>query len=95
MKYKLNNNFADYLEYRVKELKKENKPICMDRLKKNFLSYQKRMNTKEVITKSKPKNNHYLTKTEAYNTEQEMINGYIAPRYWELSKEEKKIFNSL
>lgn len=38
---------------------------------------------------------HFGTKDESYYTEKEMINGYTAPSYDELSESEKLIFNEL
>ena len=36
---------------------------------------------------------HFGTKSEEYNTEENMITGYVAPKYSELSPEEQKLYD--
>jgi hypothetical protein len=36
---------------------------------------------------------HFGTKSEEYNTEENMITGYVTPKYSELSPEEQKLYD--
>jgi hypothetical protein len=87
--------FLEYFEQKVKEAQEKNVPLDVKKIEKNYNKYKKSVETrnKDLFKKQKP--NHYLTKTEAYYTEEEMIKGYKAPRRWELSEEELLIYNNL
>ena len=87
--------FLEYFEQKVKEAQEKNVPLDPKKLEKNYKAYKKRVDTKNKSLFKKKKPNHYLTKTETYFTEEEMIKGYKAPRRWELSEDELLIYNNL
>ena len=84
-------------------------PSMITRLRKDFINHRNNYNNKILACVDAQIYNHRIRKTqseekvvtvdlgyknESYLTEEEMINGYVAPKYSELSIEEKEIWKT-
>ena len=84
-------------------------PSMITRLRKDFINHRNNYNNKILACVDAEIYNHRIRKTkveeqvvnvdlgyknESYLTEEEMINGYVAPKYSELSIAEKEIWKT-
>ena len=59
-------------------------------IERKIIEYRK---NRDISFKEIPRTVELKSKDESYFTESEMLIGYVAPTYEELSKEEKKMYN--
>lgn len=84
-------------------------PSMITRLRKDFINYRNNYNNKILASVDAEIYNHRRSKNkvqekvvtvdlgyknESYLTEEEMIKGYVAPKYSELSVSEKEIYKT-
>lgn len=93
MKVEVYKNQLEYIEFKIKEARILGIEFDLKRAKKGWNNVRQNYKTLTVESKYLRQVSSLLHKTESYFTEEEMITGYVAPKYSELSETEKEIWH--
>ena len=93
MKVEAYKNQLEYIEFKIREAKILGVDFDLKKAKKSWNNLRQNYKTLTVESRYLRQVSSKLHKSESYFTEEEMITGYVSPKYSELSEIEKELWH--